>query len=71
MSKLCGHCGKRGMAYTNVKGRTGFSWKGYTDIEITVDLELLVCSNCDNIGLMSSDAKKLDEALEKSIGRAL
>lgn len=67
MSKLCGECGKREMIYKNINGRSDFSWKDYPNIKIVVDLDLLVCSNCGNIGLISGDSEKLDNAIECSI----
>lgn len=67
MGKLCGECGKREMVLTNVNGRSDFNYKDYPSVKINTDLELLVCKNCGNVGLMSGDSKKLDEALVISI----
>ena len=67
MGKLCAVCGKREMVYKNAKGNVDFSYKDYSSVKIDVDIDLLTCENCGNVGLLPGDSKKLDLALEESI----
>lgn len=63
----CGECGKREMVYKSVKGRSDFPYKTYKNVKIEVDLELLTCANCGNVGLKAGECEKLDKAIEESI----
>jgi len=38
---------------------------------LTVDCELYTCEKCDNIIMTLGDAKRLDQAIEDSLTRAL
>jgi DNA-binding Xre family transcriptional regulator len=67
MGKLCVECGKREMVYKNVKGSTDFAYKDFPSVKLETDLELLVCDNCGNIGVMANETQKVDEALIFSI----
>lgn len=67
MGKLCGQCGKREMVYKNAKGSTDFAYKDFPSVKMEADLELLICDNCGNIGIMANETQKVDEALVFSI----
>ena len=55
------------MVYKNVKGSTDFAYKDFPSVKLETDLELLVCDNCGNIGVMANETQKVDEALIFSI----
>jgi DNA-directed RNA polymerase subunit M/transcription elongation factor TFIIS len=63
----CGNCGHSPMEYRNQKDRASFPYKSHKSVLITVDLNLLECSKCGNIGMKLTEAKLVDEAIEKSL----
>jgi hypothetical protein len=66
----CGECGSKEVYMKNAIDR-GFAYKQYDKVILTVDCELWTCSMCDNIISGPGDAKRLDQAIEDSLTRAL
>ena len=66
MPKRCGECGSRSIKLNNVRGKR-FPYHSFPAVELLTDLELYTCLQCNNIIYGPKDAKRLDEAIEKSI----
>ncbi len=67
MSKLinCPACGN-GLEIKSLKGRT-LPWKQFPYIDLSEEFSTQSCSNCGEIFLKSTEATKLDVALENSV----
>ena len=66
----CGECGSKELELKNAIGRD-FPYKQWEKVVITVDINLTTCTKCGNVLLKAGDAKRLDEAIEDSLTRAL
>jgi hypothetical protein len=65
--RRCGECGQKGYEKLAIKGHWRKPWKDFPSIFLTKDLEIWICSNCGAYASASSDAAKIDEAVESSI----
>lgn len=64
-NKQCGNCGKKTMQLQQVLGT--FSWKDFSSITLLEPIELLKCTNCNEIGLRPKDSGVIDHAAEATI----
>jgi hypothetical protein len=64
--RICGECGGEHIVRVNRKNSLSIAWKDYPHLGITVAVELLTCSDCNNYLLGKGDAKLLDAAAEAS-----
>ena len=64
--RRCGNCSSKNILRSNVIGRT-FPYKTYSAVQLSVDLQLNVCTDCDNIIYTKGDAQLIDEAIKSSI----
>lgn len=63
-TKRCGSCG-RGMSRQLTTGP--FSWKDFPAVYLNEPVELFKCNFCGERGLSPSDAKTLDEMIQKNV----
>jgi len=64
----CGECGCKELVVKSAIGK-GFAYMQYPKVILTVDLDLLSCTKCDNVILKSGDFKNLDKAIEDSLDK--
>ncbi len=62
--KRCGNCGKTLMTRQPVNA---VHWKDFRNLELLTPIELFKCSACNEVGLMGSDASKIDTAATETL----
>lgn len=64
-NKQCGNCGKKTMQLQQVHGP--FAWKDFSSVTLLEPIELLKCTNCNEIGFRPKDGGAVDHAAEATI----
>lgn len=68
MTEICFQCGCRNtIAYQDVKDKVSTPWRHLDSVKITVSLMLHYCENCGNTPIYAEDAKRIDDAVERSL----